>query len=183
MIRINLIRDRTVVTKKPVIQADVTRLGSILVIVFALNLLIFLWYGWSLKSERSKKTQQRDKLQAEHLRLQKIAQEVKEQEKLKKQLEERIEVIERLQENQTGPVDLLNKVIASLPDQLWLSALSQNGPTINVEGYFLQDDALPQFIASLERTKFFNFVDLNFYEKTETAASKFSLKCQVGKKP
>ncbi len=182
MIRINLVRDRTLAVKKPAIQPEVTRLGAILTIIFLLNFAFSAWYGWYLKKERQSKLKERDNLQAEHTRLQNIAEEVKKQEKTKKQLEERIDIIEKLQENQTGPVDLLNKLIAGLPDQLWLSSVSQKETTINIEGYFLRDEALPQFIASLENTRFFSFVDLNYYEKTDSEASKFSLKCQIGKK-
>jgi type IV pilus assembly protein PilN len=151
--------------------------------LFFLNVAIFGWWYWSLKSQRAEKNQKREKLQAEVVRLQKIQDKIKDYEKQKKDLQERIDIIEKLKESQVGPVALLAKVKSSVPEQLWLTALSQAGGTITVEGNFLRDESLPVFIANLQNTKHFGAVDLNFYEKEkDSERGKFSLKCQLALK-
>lgn len=180
MIRINLIRDRTVSVKQPSIEPKFTRLGGLMVVIFLLNVAIFGWWFRSLSVERSERTRQRDKLRTESIRLQSIYDKVKDYEKRKKQLEERIAIIERLKDNQVGPVELLSRVKASVPEQIWLTVLNQSAGNINIEGNFLREDVVPIFIKNLEATRYFTNVDLNGYEKDKDGdRGRFSLRCQL----
>jgi Tfp pilus assembly protein PilN len=98
-------------------------------------------------------------------------------------LQGRIEVIEKLKEFQTGPVQLLNHVIQCIPRDgtLWLSILDQKGDRIQIKGSTLRNEAIPDFMTNLTTTGFFKSVDLESIEG-DKEASKFSLICVTTKK-
>ncbi|MBI1746095.1 MAG: PilN domain-containing protein [Acidobacteria bacterium] len=183
MIRINLIRDRTVALKRPTIEPKFTRLGGLMFVIVFLNLAGLGWWYRSLILERAARLSQQEKLDSEATRLKTIYDKVKDHEKQKKQLDERIDIIEKLKESQVGPVELLNKVKASVPEQMWLTSLAQTADAISIDGNFLREEVLPMFIKNLELTRYFTNVDLNFYEKErEGDRHRFSLRCQVANK-
>jgi len=181
MIRINLIRDRTQSVRRPPIEPQFTRLGVLALVILVLNAAVFGWWYRSLTSERAQLQQKREKLRTETVRLQSIYDKVKDYENQKKQLEERIQIIERLKENQVGPVELLTRVRGSVPEFMWLTAMSQSSNNINLEGHFLKEEVLPVFIQNLENTRHFSNVELLFYEKDASSGNKhrFSVRCQL----
>lgn len=184
MIKINLLRDRLRQARRPALQPEATRVGAILAGLFALNLLFLGWLWWSLSRDLASKTQVHQRLEAEHNRLKQLEAKVIQYEKQKKELEARIEVIEQLKRNQTGPVDLLNKLLESVPDYLWLTSLKQTGLVLTIEGNFLRDEALPRFISGLDSTGLFRSVDLNYFERDRSGDfTKFSLRCELAQKP
>ena len=83
------------------------------------------WY-WNVTSTRASLQVTVDQLQQESERLQEITLQVQAFEDRKRSLEERIDIIERLKSNQKGPVELMNVVIGSVPNNppgLWLTSL------------------------------------------------------------
>ena len=62
----------------------------------------------------------------------------------------RVELIERLRQDQSGPVRMLDQISRSLPDGLWLSALRETGEGVVVEGQARTLRALSDFVANLE---------------------------------
>src|SRR2546428_13825799 len=126
MIRINLLRQN--VSTGGVVTPEKPKVGLLALAMLALVVLgMGLWW-FTLASEISSKRQQADKLEREAQRLADVQRQVTQFEKQKKLLEERIAVIERLKNNQTGPVTLMDSVVNSIPDRptLWLTALNQN---------------------------------------------------------
>ena len=74
--------------------------------------------GWYLNatSGRADLQEQVSLLEVESARLKELTAQVVAFEQRKRSLEERIAIIERLQANQKGPVELMNIVIGSIPD-------------------------------------------------------------------
>ena len=97
---------------------------------------------------------------------------------MKQLRQSKINVIETLKENQTGPVLLLNHLIQSMPrtGNLWLTTLDQKADQIKVIGYAQHDELIPDFMVNLESSGFFESVDLETIE-SEKEAFKFSLIC------
>ena len=87
-------------------------------------------------------------------------------------------MIERLKEQQTGPVLLLNHVLHSIPRNrlLWLTSLIQRDSDVKIVGQTQQIEAIPDFMTNLAETGFFQSVDLEEIT-TQNDASKFSLRC------
>ncbi len=172
MIKINLFPTFETVEGTPVQQYAV--------LLFVLG--VVAMGGWYLNatSGRADLQEQVDLLETESARLKELTVRVVAFEEQKKGLEERIAIIERLQSNQKGPVELMNIVIGSIPDTppgLWLTSLVQQETTLSIEGRAFDVPFVADFIAALDDTGLFKYVDLEFWEQDQENSIKFQLSC------
>jgi Tfp pilus assembly protein PilN len=139
------------------------------------------WY-W-VSSEISRLERKQIELKAEAARLQVLKLEIDKYEKDKRLLEGRIEIIEKLKENQSGPLLLINNVIQSMPADgtLWLTLVDQKGDRVQIKGLSVRSEAIPDFMSSLGRTGYFKTVDLELLEDDKDTA-RFSLLCITSRK-
>ena len=72
----------------------------------------------------------------------------------------KVDLIERLKAEQSGPVHMLDEVSKSLPDFVWLTNLDQTGTTLRFQGQSNGLTAVADFISALERSGWFPNVDL-----------------------
>jgi Tfp pilus assembly protein PilN len=72
----------------------------------------------------------------------------------------KVDLIERLKAEQSGPVHMLDEVSKALPDFVWLTNLDQTGPTVKFSGQSNGLTAVADFISNLERSGWFPNVDL-----------------------
>ena len=79
----------------------------------------------------------------------------------------KVDLIERLKTEQSGPVHLVDEISKSLPDFVWLSGLDQTGDVIKLTGQSTGLTAVADFISALQRSGWFPAVDL--VSSTETA--------------
>jgi len=138
--------------------------------------------GWYLNatSSRADLQEQVNLLETESARLKELTAQVEAFEELKRSLEERISIIERLKENQQGPVELMNIVIGAIPDNppgLWLTSLVQQETTLSIEGRAFDVPFVADFIAALDDTQLFSYVDLEFWEQDQESSIRFQLSC------
>ena len=75
--------------------------------------------------------------------------------------QKKVDLIERLKAEQTGPVHMLDEISKALPDFVWLSAMDQTGPTVKFTGESTGLTSIADFIAALERSGWFPNVDLS----------------------
>jgi type IV pilus assembly protein PilN len=73
----------------------------------------------------------------------------------KKQLEQRVTLIEDLRRGQPAAVHLVDEVSKSVPDRLWLTELKQTGDSIQMDGQTSTLTALADYIGNLENTGYF----------------------------
>jgi type IV pilus assembly protein PilN len=72
----------------------------------------------------------------------------------------KVDLIERLKAEQSGPVHMLDEVSKSLPDFVWLTNLDQAGTTVKFTGQSNGLTSVADFISALERSGWFPNVDL-----------------------
>ena len=72
----------------------------------------------------------------------------------------KVDLIERLKSQQSGPVHLVDEVSKSLPDFVWLSTLEQTGDVIKLGGQANGLTSVADFISALQRSGWFPAVDL-----------------------
>jgi len=99
----------------------------------------------------------------------------------------RVDVIDGLRQNQTGPVNLMAMMGETVnnTEAVWLSKMDDQGPTVNLEGTALSTDAVANLIANLQKTGFFRNVEIKETYQDEQIkdmqAFQFTLTCEKGK--
>jgi type IV pilus assembly protein PilN len=92
--------------------------------------------------------------------LQAIKAQVDALEKKRETFQRKVDLIERLKAEQSGPVHMLDEVSKALPDFVWLSSMDQTGPGIRFNGQSSGLTSVADFISALQRTGWFPQVDL-----------------------
>ncbi len=183
MIKVNLIHDHSGRIRRVSVTPSISRMGLVFAAVLVLSVAGLSGYWYILNRQISTLTDTRDRLKAEDERLRGLKLKLAQYEKLKQIRQSRIDVIEKLKEFQTGPVQLLNHVIASIPrdSQLWLTSLEQKGDRVQILGYAAHSDVLPDFMVNLSDKSIFKSVELELIQEDKEAA-KFSLVCTTAQK-
>jgi Tfp pilus assembly protein PilN len=184
MIKVNLLRDHTVRARKTFATPKVTPIGLIFLAIFVLAAIAIGTWTVYINQQIAKDTKNRNNLRIEDARLKAIEGENAKYSKTKHELERRIAVIEKLKEDQSGPVLLLNTVIRSIPPNadLWITSLTQKTESIKIVGYTPQAEKIPDLMNNLVASGIFAGVDLELIERNNDI-SKFSLLCTSTKKP
>ena len=107
------------------------------------------WWFWSLRQESAQVDADTAAANREAARLKSVLTEVQQFEARTKQLQERVQLIERLRAGQSVPVQLLDHISRSLPDMLWLTDLQQEGPSVTIQGRSTTLIALSDFVGNL----------------------------------
>ena len=99
----------------------------------------------------------------------------------------RVDVIDGLRNNQTTPVNLMAMLGETVnnTEAVWLSKMDETGSNVNLEGTALSTDAVANLIANLQKTGFFQSVEIKETWQDEQLkdmqAFQFILTCQRGK--
>ena len=139
------------------------------------------WY-WDLTSEHMGLQEQTAVLEQEKQRLELVTTEVAKYEQRAADLKTRLAVIDQLEANQTGPVELMNDVIAGIPADprgLWLTSLSQRETSVSMEGRAFDVTFIADFISALERSPSFRSVELEYWEQDSESTIRFRLNCET----
>ncbi|HSW38505.1 MAG TPA: PilN domain-containing protein [Acidobacteriota bacterium] len=178
MIKVNLLKDKTARASKTFVKPAVSSVGLVFLAVFIVAAGIMGGWAFYINRQIAAGTIKRDELRLEEARLQKLQKEIETLEKLKQQRQSRIAVIEQLKEAQSGPVQLLNTIIASIPQNgnVWLTQLSQKDGRIMVIGHTRRPEVIPDLLKNLTASGTFASVDLEIIERNDDI-SRFSLVC------
>jgi type IV pilus assembly protein PilN len=96
----------------------------------------------------------------------------------------RVDVIDQLRQAQSGPVNLLNTIGATVNDTeaVWLNSMKDQGNSVDIEGMALSTDAVASLIANLQKTGYFRNIEIKetFQDDTykEMQAFNFTLTCE-----
>ena len=158
MIRINLLS-----VERPVAKAGrkfTFRVGekagqiAAFIVVIACGAYI-AWDYFALRREDERLRQDLVAARAEKARLAPILEEVERFDARKKELQQRVALIEELRLNQPGAVHLLDQISRSMPDRLWLATMKQTGDDVQLDGRTSSLTALADFVANLEGSGYF----------------------------
>ncbi|HEY1463089.1 MAG TPA: PilN domain-containing protein [Terriglobales bacterium] len=99
----------------------------------------------------------------------------------------RVDVIDTLRKNQTGPVNLLDTVGTTVngTEAVWLSKMDDTGPNLNIQGMALSTDAVANLITNLNKTGYFRNIEIKETYQDEQVkdmqAFQFTLTCEKAK--
>jgi type IV pilus assembly protein PilN len=77
-------------------------------------------------------------------------------------LKHKVDVVEQLRTNQSGPVQLLNMIAETVTttDAVWLLRMSDEGSSVSMDGMALSTTAVANLITNLRKTGYFKAVEL-----------------------
>ncbi|HEX9110996.1 MAG TPA: PilN domain-containing protein [Terriglobales bacterium] len=96
----------------------------------------------------------------------------------------RVDVIDQLRSNQTGPVNLLAMIGETVnhTEAIWLSSLQDQGNSVAIDGMALSSDAVANLISNLQKTGYFRNIEIKETMQDESVkdmqAFQFTLTCE-----
>jgi type IV pilus assembly protein PilN len=99
----------------------------------------------------------------------------------------RVDVIDQLRNNQTGPVNLLAMVGETVnnTEAVWLNNMKDQGTSVDIEGVALSSDAVANLISNLQKTGYFRNVEIKESIQDDSVkdmqAFTFTLTCEKSK--
>jgi len=160
MIRINLLPVRAA-QKKEALRAQVSVV--ILSIVAMLVACGAIYFTQSMKIAEQKDELARIDQEIQQLRKQ--IGEVRNYEKLKKELTAKLDVLDQLKAGQSGPVRLLDELSIVLPQRLWLTSFKESSGSVTINGVGINENAVARFMQNLESSPFYRGVELQVTEQ------------------
>jgi Tfp pilus assembly protein PilN len=99
----------------------------------------------------------------------------------------RVDVIDQLRNNQTGPVNLMAMVGETVnnTEAVWLNNMKDLGTSVDIEGMALSSDAVANLISNLQKTGYFRNVEIKESIQDDSIkdmqAFQFTLTCEKSK--
>ena len=99
----------------------------------------------------------------------------------------RVDVIDQLRKDQTGPVTLLSMIADTVngTEAVWLNSMQDQGPNVAIDGTALSSDAVANLISNLQKTGFFRNIEIKESYQDDTVkdmqAFQFTLTCEKAK--
>jgi type IV pilus assembly protein PilN len=108
-------------------------------------------YWWMVNGRLQEKLAEVAQAQKQVDALQAVIKEVDEYKVKKKNLTDKIGVINDLKSNQRGPVRIMDYVSRALPELLWLDRMKMNASSIELEGRAFNPNAVANFLDNLDK--------------------------------
>jgi Tfp pilus assembly protein PilN len=99
----------------------------------------------------------------------------------------RVDVIDQLLTNQTGPVNLLAMIGDTVngTEAVWLNSMQDQGASVAIDGMALSSDAVANLISNLQKTGYFRNVEIKESYQDDSVkdmqAFQFTLTCEKAK--
>jgi Tfp pilus assembly protein PilN len=99
----------------------------------------------------------------------------------------RVDVIDQLRSNQSGPVSLLAMIgdTVNNTEAVWLNSMQDQGASVAIDGTALSSDAVANLISNLQKTGFFRNIEIKeSYQDDgvkDMQAFQFTLTCEKAK--
>ena len=155
MIKINLLPYRIERRKELIIQQLII---GVLPLVLAIIVVGFFWV--KIKSDISYVESEMNRINKEITKQKVTMQKIEEFKKKKETLTKKMNIIKTLQKGKSGPVHVLDELAINLPSRLWLTAIKQQGMSLNIEGKSLDNISISNYMINLEKSSYFTGVDL-----------------------
>ena len=181
MIKINLVREGravrgTAAAPQPAAMAAATggaggiQINNIIVLgCVILGLLAATGYWFWHKRELKNRQDIVAERTIEAQKLESIIQEVERYQRRKDSLQQRIDLINKLKQNQKGPVRILDQVSRDLPDLVWIDSMDIRGGRISLSGRGLNPNAIALFIENVKNDPYFEEPQVGAVTQISTA--------------
>ncbi|MDP8256039.1 MAG: PilN domain-containing protein [Candidatus Alcyoniella australis] len=127
------------------------------------------WYFLLIEQKIQSVQMQSEQVRSDIAKLNVTIQDVESLESEINQLKQKIQIIENLQEAQTGPVLIMDELAKSLPQRVWIESFSENGTSIEIKGIGVNNLVVANFLENLEKSPKFQQVELSSSDSTTKA--------------
>ena len=99
----------------------------------------------------------------------------------------RVDVIDNLRSNQSGPVNLMAMIGETIngTEAVWLNSMQDNGGAVAIDGMALSNDAVANLISNLQKTGYFKTIEIKESiqddQIKDMQAFQFTLTCEKAK--
>lgn len=177
MIRINLLPVKAV-QKKEALQGQL--------IVLAITTFVVVAIAYTLYSSVVSKVEEEQRViaekEAELTRLRQVTNEVNRFKKLQKELQAKLDVLDKLKAGKKGPVHLLDELSSAVPDRLWLTSFSESNGNVSLKGVGFNEATVALFLRDLENSPYYKNVELRVTSQVNQGGVKmqsFDVTCQT----
>ena len=161
----------------------VVQIAAVLLVAGAVN------YGYWYQIDREKKSIEVQARQAEqkNRELADIKVRYLERQKQAEAYKRRVDVIDQLRTNQSGPVNLLSMIgdTVNSTEAVWLNSMQDQGANVAIDGTALSSDAVANLISNLQKTGFFRNIEIKESYQDDAVrdmqAFQFTLTCEKAK--
>jgi type IV pilus assembly protein PilN len=177
MIKINLLPVRATKKKESAKQQ---------VYIFAIALAVYVGLGFLLFSYEMVKIKatnddiKRSTQELQHLKT--VIGEIDNIKKLKDEVTKKLDILNRLRKEKTGPAIRLAKLSDAAPEKVWLTKYAETGAKVSISGVALNEDLIASFMRNLQATDDFIDVELLVSEQKEINGIKlkrFDITCML----
>jgi type IV pilus assembly protein PilN len=177
MIRINLLPVRAAKKKETAKQQLYILLVSVLglLLIFVVLYVTILAKISSTKDQLSRADSELQQLKAKIGQIDSIK-------KLKDDVQKKLDVLNKLRKDKTGPAQRLAALSDAVPDKLWLSGYSENGDNVKLSGAAFSEELIATFMRNLESSPHYTGVELVVSEQVDIAGikgKKFEVTCKL----
>lgn len=175
MIKINLLPVRATKKKETVRNQLLIFVASLV----AFLLLAVAVYSVTLIKIKSVKKEIKES-ETEIERLKKVIGEIDNIKKLQDEVKKKLEVLNRLRYEKTGPAIRLAKLSEATPEKLWLTKYVESSGKVSISGTAFSEELIAAFMRNLQSSDEFADVELQVSEQTELSgvkAKRFDISC------
>lgn len=162
------------------------RLNAIIqhVILFAVCVgIIVVGLGILQGTMKREKTSIESDIQTTQVQITELKVKAEEIEKVKKrrvELEKKLQVINDLSIQKTGPVEVLDELSMLIPEKAWISSFTNTGEKVVLDGTAVDNTIIAEFMKRLQGSKHYTDVELVLSEQ-EGLNHKFVIQCKIQK--
>jgi type IV pilus assembly protein PilN len=194
MIRINLLEapkpknKRSAMPSMPVMEVgDVGSPRLKVLVVFGLAAAFNLYTWYHLDAQKKTIAQNMAQAEQKNRELADVKARYMARQREAENYKRRVDVIDQLRNNQTGPVNLLAMVGETVnnTEAVWLNNMKDQGTSVDIEGVALSSDAVANLISNLQKTGYFRNVEIKESIQDDSVkdmqAFTFTLTCEKSK--
>lgn len=184
MMKINLLGDAAPAAKTISLSSSSPAARQALIFVgtlaVAMGITAFLYYYWGNQVQQEQTALNREQVRQKELAA--VQSQNQLYQRQLKQLQERIDIIQKLQSSRQGPVDLMVGLgdMVNQTKELYLDQVIPAGNMLNIRGQAQSVEAIAGFIKALKDSPKFSSVQLKEYyqdDQQDRTTFKFNLEC------
>ena len=130
-------------------------------------LLICVMLQVSIGSSITNLTQEQESLDQELARLKDRTKEVRDLEKKRSELSQKLALIAVLKKNKLGPVRIMDDLNVAIPERAWITEIKESSSEMKILGLALDNQTIALFMKDLEASDYFLSVDLEETKQVE----------------